>query len=301
MLQTIFFQFAIEGRASDPELAGDRRHLTAIIIERETQGFGFQLIEAPQAAAVVEQPQNVRVVNFDTDNFTLRLLLACAGARRSRNAHIEAADLRGDLRKFGDRQLIAVGKHHGAKDGIFELADIARPFVTFDKRQRLGADAAQTLAFLGGETGGETAGEISDVAAPNPERRDCDRKDIQPVIEIFAEGAAKISITGSMSFRSLSHLCGTRRSDIADLARRFTARFAAEEGKRLRGIAAEALALIESYDWPGNVRQLENAIFRAVVLADGDELTITEFPQIAAQVSGFDVRIPAAPCVSARL
>lgn len=92
----------------------------------------------------------------------------------------------------------------------------------------------------------------------------------------------------------------TRRTDIADLVRRFAARFAAEEGKRLRGISAEALALLESYAWPGNVRQLENVIFRAVVLADGDELTVAEFPQIAAQVSGFDVRIPAAPIASAR-
>jgi DNA-binding NtrC family response regulator len=86
-----------------------------------------------------------------------------------------------------------------------------------------------------------------------------------------------------------------RAEDIADLARRFLARFAAEEGKRLRGLSAEALALLASYEWPGNVRQLENAIFRAVVLADGDELTVTEFPQIAAQVKGFEVRIPAAP------
>ena len=86
-----------------------------------------------------------------------------------------------------------------------------------------------------------------------------------------------------------------RRADIADLARRFCARFGAEEGKRLRGITAEALALLSRYNWPGNVRQLENALFRAVVLADGDELTVTEFPQIAAQVEGFDVRLPPAP------
>ena len=86
-----------------------------------------------------------------------------------------------------------------------------------------------------------------------------------------------------------------RNGDVADLARRFAARFAAEEGKRLRGITAEALALLSNYDWPGNVRQLENAVFRAVVLADGDELTVAEFPQIAAQVDGFDVRVPPAP------
>ena len=60
-------------------------------------------------------------------------------------------------------------------------------------------------------------------------------------------------------------------------------------------IADEAMALLTRYDWPGNVRQLENALFRAVVLADGDEITVAEFPQIAAQVQGFDVRIPPAP------
>jgi len=87
----------------------------------------------------------------------------------------------------------------------------------------------------------------------------------------------------------------TRRADIPDLALRFLARFCAEEGKRIRGIASDALSLLSAYDWPGNVRQLENAVFRAVVLADGDELTVAEFPQIAAQVEGYDVEVPAAP------
>ncbi len=43
------------------------------------------------------------------------------------------------------------------------------------------------------------------------------------------------------------------------------------------------------------MRQLENAVFRAVVLADGAELTVAEFPQIAAHVTGFDTAVPAAP------
>ena len=90
-----------------------------------------------------------------------------------------------------------------------------------------------------------------------------------------------------------------RPDDIAGLARRLCARFAAEEGKRLRGICAEALALLCAYDWPGNIRQLENAMFRAVVLADGDELTVAEFPQIAKRVEGFSVRVPAAPALAA--
>jgi DNA-binding NtrC family response regulator len=86
-----------------------------------------------------------------------------------------------------------------------------------------------------------------------------------------------------------------RVSDVPDLAMRFLARFCVEEGKRIRGVSKDALALLSAYDWPGNVRQLENAVFRAVVLADGDELTTAEFPQIAAQVEGYDVRIPPAP------
>ncbi len=84
-----------------------------------------------------------------------------------------------------------------------------------------------------------------------------------------------------------------RREDIPDLARRFLARFAAEEGKPIRAISSETLALLSSFNWPGNVRQLENAMFRAVVLCDGDELSVEDFPQIAAHVEGFDVRIPA--------
>jgi DNA-binding NtrC family response regulator len=83
-----------------------------------------------------------------------------------------------------------------------------------------------------------------------------------------------------------------RREDVPDLARAFLAQFAASEHKRIRGFSAEAMALISSYDWPGNVRQLENAVFRAVVLSDTDEITVAELPQIAAQVSGFAVRVP---------
>ena len=78
-----------------------------------------------------------------------------------------------------------------------------------------------------------------------------------------------------------------RREDIPELVRHFTARFAAEEGKAfIRGVTAPALQLLFRYDWPGNIRQLENAVFRAVVLADGPMLKPEEFPQIAAHLDG---------------
>jgi len=44
------------------------------------------------------------------------------------------------------------------------------------------------------------------------------------------------------------------------------------------------LRLLAAFHWPGNIRQLENAIFRAVVLADGDSIGVAEFPQINALI-----------------
>jgi DNA-binding NtrC family response regulator len=75
-----------------------------------------------------------------------------------------------------------------------------------------------------------------------------------------------------------------RPEDIPELTRHFLARFAAEEGKRITRLAGDALALLTAYRWPGNVRQLENAVFRAVVLAERTEVGIDEFPHISAQV-----------------
>ncbi|MDR3421703.1 MAG: sigma-54 dependent transcriptional regulator [Xanthobacteraceae bacterium] len=81
-----------------------------------------------------------------------------------------------------------------------------------------------------------------------------------------------------------------RPADIPALARHFLALFTAEEGKRIRLLTPEALRLLAAYRWPGNIRQLENAVFRAVVLAEGDSIGTDEFPQISAQIS-----LPAAP------
>jgi DNA-binding NtrC family response regulator len=88
-----------------------------------------------------------------------------------------------------------------------------------------------------------------------------------------------------------------RPEDIPELTRHFLARFAAEEGKRISRIKAEALALLTSYRWPGNVRQLENAIFRAVVLTESDEIGANEFPQIAALAALGPAPAPAAETV----
>jgi len=86
-----------------------------------------------------------------------------------------------------------------------------------------------------------------------------------------------------------------RIEEVPALVQHFITKFANEENRRLDGITDEAMDLLMRYPWPGNVRQLENTIFRAVVLAESDRLQVEEFPQIAAIVDGFDVRIPPAP------
>ncbi len=86
-----------------------------------------------------------------------------------------------------------------------------------------------------------------------------------------------------------------RRDDIPALVTHFITRIAAEEGRKVRGVQPSALTMLMAYTWPGNVRQLENTVFRAIVLCETDTLDIQDFPQIASLVDGYDVVIPAAP------
>jgi DNA-binding NtrC family response regulator len=74
-----------------------------------------------------------------------------------------------------------------------------------------------------------------------------------------------------------------RREDIPHLLRHFLARFCAEENRHISGISGEAMAHLSQLEWPGNIRQLENAVYRAVVMSDHDQLGLLDFPQTAAQ------------------
>jgi two-component system repressor protein LuxO len=69
-----------------------------------------------------------------------------------------------------------------------------------------------------------------------------------------------------------------REEDILPLARHFLAQFAHEEGKRFRGLDGEVEAALLAYEWPGNVRQLQNVIRNIVVLHDGERVTAEMLP-----------------------
>ena len=81
-----------------------------------------------------------------------------------------------------------------------------------------------------------------------------------------------------------------RKEDIPELVRHFARRFAETTGQRQSSaVTPEAMALLTAHDWPGNIRELENAIHRAIVLSEGRPLTPELFPQIAAQLPGYDL------------
>jgi DNA-binding NtrC family response regulator len=75
-----------------------------------------------------------------------------------------------------------------------------------------------------------------------------------------------------------------RREDIPHLLRHFLARFCAEENRPITGISGEAMTHLSQLEWPGNIRQLENAVYRAVVMSDSDQLGLADFPQVPAQL-----------------
>jgi two-component system response regulator PilR (NtrC family) len=70
-----------------------------------------------------------------------------------------------------------------------------------------------------------------------------------------------------------------RREDIPLLAEHFTARFARQMSKRVAKVSDEAMALLERYAWPGNVRQLENVIERAVALETTEAVLPERLPE----------------------
>jgi two-component system response regulator AtoC len=74
----------------------------------------------------------------------------------------------------------------------------------------------------------------------------------------------------------------TRADDIPALVNYFVDAYNKEFRKRVRGVSDEAMRRLQTYGWPGNVRELRNAVERAMLLVEGNELTADQFPVASA-------------------
>jgi two-component system nitrogen regulation response regulator NtrX len=77
-----------------------------------------------------------------------------------------------------------------------------------------------------------------------------------------------------------------RRDDIPSLAEHFFTRYAAEQGIPAPSISEEAMAALQAYDWPGNVRQLRNVVERTIILTPRDEIGTVEANMLPSEVTG---------------
>jgi len=83
-----------------------------------------------------------------------------------------------------------------------------------------------------------------------------------------------------------------RRGDVPLLAGFFIDRFNTEFKKRVRGLSSAATELLEQYQWPGNVREMRNAIERAMLLTDRDRLEPQDFTTLTRTVSAAQFKLP---------
>jgi len=86
-----------------------------------------------------------------------------------------------------------------------------------------------------------------------------------------------------------------RKQDIVPLSRYFIDRFSADLKKGVRGMAPSAVRALQRHTWPGNIRELENAIERAVLMCDSDTITSDDlhlYPEQTSNVSSLNLRLP---------
>ncbi|HYO99572.1 MAG TPA: sigma 54-interacting transcriptional regulator, partial [Pyrinomonadaceae bacterium] len=83
-----------------------------------------------------------------------------------------------------------------------------------------------------------------------------------------------------------------RREDVRRLARGFLKTYAAKHGRRALRIEPGALRLLETYDFPGNVRELAHVLERAVIMADGERVEAEHLPEAVRAAASLQVRRP---------
>lgn len=83
-----------------------------------------------------------------------------------------------------------------------------------------------------------------------------------------------------------------RRDDIEQMVKNFITKFNKKQNKKIIGITPEALNMLKKYDWPGNIRELENVIEHAFILEEGTHLTLQSLPESFLLSLGVDITAP---------
>ncbi len=152
---------------------------------------------------------------------------------------------------------------HADRDGLFREA--ARGTILLDEISEMPLDTQAKLLRVLQERSFRPVGAKTSLSA------DCRvlAATNRPVEEAIREGKLREDVYYRISAVTL-HLppLRERREDILPLAQAFLKRFAAQSGRTISGFSDEALSALQTYDWPGNVRQLENEIQRAVLMCD---------------------------------
>ena len=172
---------------------------------------------------------------------------------------------------------------HSDREGLFRLAEggtllldeiSEMPIDTQSKLLRVLQD--QEVRPVGGKTSYKTNCRL--IASTN-----------RPTAEAIRDGKLREDLFYRISAIAV-HLppLRERREDIMPLANAFLKRFAAQANRVIKGFTAAAVERLTAFEWPGNVRQLQNEVQRAVLLSEGGEVDATDLSISKAKVPGDD-------------
>jgi DNA-binding NtrC family response regulator len=288
---------AIVRRAlADWEIRAQNRRMR--IQEGESRTISHQLIgESPKNQAVIKMIAKVAPTDSTVlicgESGTGKELIARAIHANSRRRDkvffaVDCGTLSGNLLEselFGYAKGAFTGAYKN-KEGIFHSADGGTVFL--DEISNISLEVqGKLLRFL--ETReylalGTTSTQKVDVRLILATNRD--------LMEMVKEG----SFRQDFYYRIFVYPIFTpplrdRKSDILPIAYHFLRQFADLTGKDIKGFSKEASVRLTTYDWPGNVRQLKNAIERAVILCEGEEITPRELPALD-DLGGLVVQVP---------
>jgi DNA-binding NtrC family response regulator len=167
------------------------------------------------------------------------------------------------------------GLFRQAEDGTLFLDEISEmPIDTQSKLLRVLQD--QEVRPVGGKTSYKTNCRVIAATNRKPE-------------EAIKDGKMREDLYYRVSAISV-HLppLRDRREDIMPLCNAFLKRFAAQANRPLTGFSPSAVERLTSFDWPGNVRQLQNEVQRAVLLCEGNSIDATDLSVTSVKTAGVE-------------